>query len=82
MRAIIYAFELTHFDRSFRQPQPGTLSYKAGRNDQMMAIYLPYCDQLLTNDKQQHRCLTEVASHAGIPTQVRFYDEFRSALQI
>jgi hypothetical protein len=45
-----------------------------------MAVYLPYCDQFLTDDKQQHRCLTEVASRAGIPTQVQFYDDFRSSL--
>lgn len=80
MRSIVYAFELTHYDRSLRKPK--ALSYKAGRNDQMMAIYLPYCEQFLTNDKQQHRCLTKVASHAGIPTQVRFYDDFRSSLPI
>jgi hypothetical protein len=80
MRAIVYAFELTHYDRSLRKEM--ALSYKAGRNDQMMAVYLPYCDQFLTDDKQQHRCLTEVASRAGIPTQVRFYDDFRSSLPI
>ena len=80
MRAIVYAFELTHYDRSLRQAP--AMSYKAGRNDQMMAVYLPYCDQFLTDDKQQHRCLTEVASRAGIPTQVLFYDDFRSSLPI
>lgn len=80
MRAIVYAIELTHYDRSLRQAP--AISYKAHRNDQMMAVYLPYCDEFLTNDKQQHRCLTEVASRAGIPTQVRFYDEFRSSLPI
>jgi len=80
MRAIVYAFELTHYDRSLRKEK--ALSYKAGRNDQLMAVYLPYCDQFLTDDKQQHRCLTEVASRAGIPTQVRFYDDFRSSLPI
>lgn len=80
MRSIVYAFELTHYDRSLRKEN--ALSYKAGRNDQMMAVYLPYCDQFLTDDKQQHRCLTEVASSAGIPTQVRFYDDFRSRLPI
>jgi hypothetical protein len=82
VRAIVYAFELTHFDRSLRKRQAGILSYKAGRNDQMMAVYLPYCDQFLTDDKPQHRCLTEVASAAVIPTRVRFYEEFRSTLPI
>ena len=80
MRSIVYAFELTHYDRSLRKNN--ALSYKAGRNDQMMAVYLPYCDQFLTDDQQQHRCLTKVAFSAGIPSQVRFYDDFRSSLPI
>jgi hypothetical protein len=80
MRSIVYAFELTHYDRSLRKEK--ALSYKAGRNDQMMAVYLPYCDQFLTDDKQQHRCLSEIASKAGISSQVRFYSDFRSSLPI
>jgi hypothetical protein len=80
MRSIVYAFELTHYDRSLRKQN--ALSYSAGRNDQVMAVYLPYCDQFLTDDKQQHRCLTKVTSSARIPSQVRFYDDFRSSLPI
>jgi hypothetical protein len=77
VRAMVYAFELTHYDRSLRlENRP---AYKAGRNDQMMAVYLPYCDQFLTDDRPQHKCLVEVASCAGIPVQVRHYNEFCSS---
>jgi hypothetical protein len=74
VRALIFAFELTHYDRSLRTPK--AMSYKAGRNDQMMAIYLPYCDLFLTADGPQHRCLTEVASTADIPVKIQLYRDF------
>ena len=74
VRAIVYAFELTHYDRSLRRPN--AMSFKAGRNDQMMAIYLPYCDFFLTNDGSQHRCLSEVASSADIPVKIQLYGDF------
>jgi len=76
VRAIVYAFELTHYDRSLRRPN--ALSFKAGRNDQMMAIYLPYCDLFLTNDGPQHRCLNEVASAASIQVKIQLYRDFCS----
>jgi hypothetical protein len=77
VRAMVYAFELTHYDRSLRlKNRP---AYKAGRNDQMMAVYLPYCDQFLTDDGPQEKCLLEVASCADIPVQVRSYDDFCSS---
>lgn len=80
VRAMVYAFELVHYDRSLRLDN--RLSFKAGRNDQMMAVFLPYCDQFLTNDGQQERCLREVASCADIPVRVRSYDDFCSSLLV
>jgi len=74
MRAMVYALELTLYDRSHRNLK--ALSYKAGRNDQMMAAFLPYCEQFLTNDRSQYRCLSEVASAAGILVTVKLYDDF------
>jgi hypothetical protein len=78
-RAMVYAFELTHYDRSLRPINRGP-AYKAKRNDQMMAVFLPYCDQFLTNDGDQLKCLREVASCAHIPVNVRSYDDFCSSL--
>jgi hypothetical protein len=75
MRAMVYAMELTLYDRSLRPSNVGP-AYKAGRNDQMMAVYLPYCDQFLTDDGQQLKGLREVASVAGLSVNVRSYDDF------
>lgn len=79
VRAMVYALELTHYDRSLRPVNRGP-AYKAKRNDQMMAVFLPYCDQFLTDDGDQLKCLREVASSAGIPVNVRSYDDFCSSL--
>jgi hypothetical protein len=49
---------------------------KAGRNDLMMAAYLPYCDRFLTQDYAQHRDLTAIASAANVQTEVTFFEQF------
>jgi hypothetical protein len=81
VRAFVYALELTLYDRSVRPVEVGP-AYKAGRNDQMMAVFLPYCDQFLTSDGGQEKSLREVASKAGLSTDVRSYDEFCGALML
>jgi hypothetical protein len=74
MSATVHALELTLFDRSVRpDKQP---SFKAGRNDQMMSVYLPYCDHFVTDDGGQFKSLTEVAVKADIPVQVSLFDDF------
>jgi hypothetical protein len=79
VRALVYALELTLYDRSVRPLHQGP-AYKAGRNDQMMSIFLPYCDQFLTNDRDQEKSLRETASKAGIPVVVRSYNDFCASL--
>jgi hypothetical protein len=81
VRGFVYALELTLYDRSLRPARVGP-AYKAGRNDQMMSVFLPYCDQFLTADGGQQKSLHEVASSAGIPVQVRLYDDFCSSLLV
>jgi len=74
VRAYVYALELTLYDRSLRPLKAP--SYKAGRNDQMMAVFLPYCDLFLTNDGGQEKSLREAALRAGVPVEVRSYNDF------
>jgi hypothetical protein len=76
VRAFVYAFELTLYDRSLRADK--RQSYKAGRNDQMMAAYLPYCDRFITNDLHQYRGFIEIAKAANIPVQVQLFSDFLS----
>jgi hypothetical protein len=58
--------------------------FEAGRYDQFMAIYLPYCDKFVTAEKkrEQEKCLREVAAVAGLETEVLSYDRFRESLKI
>ena len=39
-------------------------SYRAERSDLLSALYLPYCDIFVTDDKRQLRCLPEIAGVA------------------
>jgi hypothetical protein len=81
VRSYVYALELTLYDRSIRPSKVGP-AYKAGRNDQMMAVFLPYCDQFLTDDNQQQKGLHEVALAANIPVKVRLFNDFCSSFLI
>jgi hypothetical protein len=74
MRAFIYALELTLYDRTLRAPK--SPAFKAGRNDQMMSVFLPYCEVFLTNDSGQLKSLHEVAGKAGLTVKVKSHDEF------
>jgi hypothetical protein len=51
---------------------------RAGRNDLFMSVYLPYCDKFVSAEKnrEQERCLREVALVAGLETEVLSYDDF------
>ena len=54
----------------------------AGRNDLMMATYLPYCDQFITADWPQQSELQEIAIEAHIACEVVLYKEFESRLVV
>jgi hypothetical protein len=75
-RAFVTATSLSFYDRCVRPPT--SQEFSAGRNDQMMSIYLPYTDQFITAEKyrMQEKCLREVAEAAKIPAAVRSYDDF------
>jgi hypothetical protein len=84
-RAFVTAISLSFYDRCIRSESGPKFS--AGRNDQMMSIYLPYADQFITAEGKgmQEKCLREVAEAAKIPVVVRSYDDLfqsmRAALQ-
>ena len=52
--------------------------YKAGHNDLLMSVYLPYCDKFVTAEKnrEQEKCLREVAAVAELETEILSYDDF------
>lgn len=82
-RCVVYALLMAWYDRSMREYQGGE-KFHAGRFDLFMAIYLPYCEQFLSDEArgEQERCLAEVARLAGVPTVVRSYDDFCAGLMV
>lgn len=78
-RALMLSLFVTLFDRAAR-PSGSAPTLRVGRNDTFAAIYLPYCDQFVTDDAGQLNCLTEVASICGLRTIIRPYQEFRSVV--
>ncbi len=82
-RCLVHAILMAWYDRSLREYQGGE-RFRACRNDLFMAIYLPYCNQFISAEKngQQSKCLAEVARLANVATLVRSYDDFCSGLLV
>lgn len=78
-RIVLVALCVALYDRNTRLRGTGP-SLQAGRADTFMAVYLPYCDQFVTNDDGQLACYKEVVSVDGLDVTVRFRREFRSSL--
>ena len=76
-RALIYAMLMSWYDLAVRDKHAGE-RFRAGRNDLFMSVYLPYCDTFITAESkgEQERCLREVASVAGIDSEIVSYDHF------
>jgi hypothetical protein len=76
-RVVIYALLMRWYNRAVRDPQTGE-KYAAGYNDLLMAAHLPYCDKFITAEKkgEQEKCLRELATVAGLETEIVSYDEF------
>jgi hypothetical protein len=52
-------------------------SYRAERSDLLSALYLPFCDIFVTDDKRQLRCLPEIAAVVWPSVQILRYVDFR-----
>jgi hypothetical protein len=53
-----------------------------GRNDLMMAVYLPYCRRFITHDFPQERRLREITVEAGIDCEILSYENFREGFLV
>lgn len=74
-RALLAALMVAEYERTIRQDEAPAF---AGRNDLFMAVYLPYCDEFLSNNHLQQKALREVVSIAQLQTSIRWYKEFAS----
>ncbi len=77
--AALLGFLMAQYERCIRDLKTGP-SYRAGRYDLFMSVYLPFCMQFVTNDDRQARALQEVASVGGFDTEVRAYLDWRADL--
>jgi hypothetical protein len=78
-RALLFAICTAHYEFCIREVEDSDKSL-AHRNDLLMAVYLPYCDLFVSDDRGQQRWLREIVTLTGLATQVRWYREFRDSL--
>lgn len=72
-RAACYSLVMAWYNGSLRVQDAAPV---AGRNDLMMATYLPYCDQFVTADWAQARELGQIAAEAKIDCEILSFQEF------
>jgi hypothetical protein len=78
-QAICYGVLGSWFDISMA---PQVFKRLAGRNDQMMAVYLPYCSRFVTADRKQETRLREIAVEAKlVDCEVLSYADFLTSLR-
>jgi hypothetical protein len=76
-RAICYGLIGSWYDVA---TAPQVFKKLAGRNDQMMAAYLPYCSRFVTADRKQEIRLREIAVEAKVDCEVLSYSDFLASL--
>jgi hypothetical protein len=76
--ALLLAFCVAQYHRCVQQAQKA--KKPAGGNDLLMAVYLPYCEEFVSDDRDQQTRLREIVSLAKLPVKVRWYREFRDSL--
>jgi hypothetical protein len=72
--ALLLAICVAQYDLAIRE-EDGTRP-SSHRNDLFMAVYLPYCDEFVSDDRGQQIRLREVVSLCKLTTRVRWYREF------
>jgi hypothetical protein len=72
-RATCYGLVGSWFDVSLA---PQVFKHLAGRNDQMMAVYLPYCSRFVTADWRQGERLREIVIEANLECEVLSCSDF------
>jgi hypothetical protein len=75
--ALVLAICVAQYELSIREDEGGKSS--AYRNDLLMAVYLPYCDEFISDDRGQLGSLRQVATLCKLPNRVRWYRDFRDS---
>jgi len=74
---LLLAICVAQYDLAIRE-EDGTKP-SSHRNDLFMAVYLPYCDEFVSDDRGQQSRLREIVSLCKLTTRVRWYREFRDS---
>jgi len=78
--ALLLAICVAQYDLAIRE-EDGTKP-SSHRNDLFMAVYLPYCDEFVSDDRGQQGRLREIVSLCKLTTRVRWYREFRDSFEV
>jgi hypothetical protein len=78
-RAVCYGLVGSWFDISLA---PQVFKKLAGRNDQMMTAYLPYCSRFVTADGKQETRLREIDREAMLNCEVLSYRDFLANFEV
>ena len=76
-RTVCYALMIAWYNFALKVQQPNEPD-PPGRNDLLMAVYLPYCGRFVAKDWPQERDLRLIAAEARIDCQVTSFDDFSS----
>ena len=80
-RVACYALVLSWYVGALKLRLPEENS-PAGRNDLMMAVYLPYCDRFIADESSQGTSLREIAAEASINCDVLTFEQFDAAFTL
>jgi hypothetical protein len=74
-RAVCYAMMMGWYNFALKLRQPNEPN-PPGRNDLLMAVYLPYCGRFVAKDWAQERDLRQIAVEADIACEVLSFKDF------
>jgi hypothetical protein len=80
-RAACYALVMSWYVGALKLRLPEENS-PAGRNDLMMAVYLPYCGKFIADESSQGTSLREIAAEASIKCDVLTFEQFDAAFAL
>jgi hypothetical protein len=76
LKALMLSTCLAQFNGSVRDFRLSAPYKDVGRLDLLSAVYLPYCDGFVTDDKSQYNALRDIAKIASLKTKVMRYSDF------
>jgi hypothetical protein len=74
-RAVCYAMMMAWYNFALKLQEPNDPN-PPGRNDLLMAVYLPYCGRFVAKDWAQVRDLSQIAAQAEIVCEIQSFREF------